>query len=503
MDLNIEDIIKSYMLLSFQSARSNNIVGVIWTFVLMFMVGYFKPIKEIVSSWFNGWGSAKKTATIQMVGSIIEDRFGTRRQFSKRFISLLHYVSSDISHIGVNEMIEICTEDHTICRNKIDDMLVNQTYPVKISKDIHCKFNIETDDSINEKTKAKYTKVNVDVYSNTLDISQLLKFIDKCVESYTAHLNKLIQDNIYYFVYDKEGENEGFKKILFQSNKTFDNVFFQSKAELISRLDLFQTGADTYKKFGIPHTFGILMHGEPGTGKTSTIKAIANYTKRHIISIPLYKITDITVLSKLFHNEEIDGITVPFNKRIYVFEEIDCNGLKEIVKTRSKIHSGDIERQHVEKAVSSLLKDLKEEAHTKDIYSLLESNMISSATCKPQQSTNLTLGGLLELIDGIVETPGRIIILTTNHPELLDSALIRPGRIDMNICYKNTSLDDVKEMFKLWYDYILTPEEEAEVCPETFSHADVCQMFFRELYNPQKVLQNLRRSSQCDNKMSL
>lgn len=41
--------------------------------------------------------------------------------------------------------------------------------------------------------------------------------------------------------------------------------------------------------------------------------------------------------------------------------------------------------------------------------------------------------GLLNVLDGVVDTPGRIVIMTTNHPETLDAALIRPGRIDKKI----------------------------------------------------------------------
>ena len=43
------------------------------------------------------------------------------------------------------------------------------------------------------------------------------------------------------------------------------------------------------------------------------------------------------------------------------------------------------------------------------------------------------LQGLLNVLDGVVDTPGRIVIMTTNHPEALDAALIRPGRIDKKV----------------------------------------------------------------------
>ncbi len=45
----------------------------------------------------------------------------------------------------------------------------------------------------------------------------------------------------------------------------------------------------------------------------------------------------------------------------------------------------------------------------------------------------LNLAGLLNVLDGVVDTPGRIVIMTTNHPEQLDPALIRPGRINKKV----------------------------------------------------------------------
>ena len=64
----------------------------------------------------------------------------------------------------------------------------------------------------------------------------------------------------------------------------------------------------------------------------------------------------------------------------------------------------------------------------------------------------ITLSFLLNLLDGVLETPGRIVIMTSNHPERLDPALVRPGRIDINLRVGYCSRDMVIDMFRFFYD---------------------------------------------------
>ena len=72
-------------------------------------------------------------------------------------------------------------------------------------------------------------------------------------------------------------------------------------------------------------------------------------------------------------------------------------------------------------------KDKKKETDTFGLFDILSSKAKSS---DDKKSDKLDLSGLLNVLDGIVDTPGRMLIMTSNHPEKLDSALIRPGRID-------------------------------------------------------------------------
>lgn len=62
-------------------------------------------------------------------------------------------------------------------------------------------------------------------------------------------------------------------------------------------------------------------------------------------------------------------------------------------------------------------------------------------------SSNCTLSGLLNVLDGVGSQEGRIVIMTTNKPERLDSALVRPGRVDMKVHLGSISRKSAEQMF--------------------------------------------------------
>ena len=68
----------------------------------------------------------------------------------------------------------------------------------------------------------------------------------------------------------------------------------------------------------------------------------------------------------------------------------------------------------------------------------------------PQEK--LTLSGLLNIMDGILETPGFVIIMISNYPERLDGALIRPGRIDLKIEFPYCDAMMIIDLIEKFYD---------------------------------------------------
>jgi len=79
-------------------------------------------------------------------------------------------------------------------------------------------------------------------------------------------------------------------------------------------------------------------------------------------------------------------------------------------------------------------------------------------------SDTLNLAGILNVLDGVVDTPGRMLVMTSNHPEMLDPALIRPGRIDKQICLTYMVGDQAAKMIEHYFQTELTTMQVQDIC---------------------------------------
>ncbi|EGX95658.1 BCS1-like ATPase [Cordyceps militaris CM01] len=162
-----------------------------------------------------------------------------------------------------------------------------------------------------------------------------------------------------------------------------------------------------YSNRGIPYRRGYLLWGPPGTGKSSLSVALAGYFRMKIYIVSLSSLTATEEnLASLFAE-------LPTNC-IVLLEDIDTAGLS---KTREK----------------------KKDDDDKD-----------GSDSTPSQG-QLSLSALLNILDGVAAQEGRVLIMTTNHLESLDKALIRPGRVDMIIPFQLADADMSESIFKAIY----------------------------------------------------
>jgi hypothetical protein len=109
-----------------------------------------------------------------------------------------------------------------------------------------------------------------------------------------------------------------------------------------------------------------------------------------------------------------------------------------------------------------------------------------------EEKNPIDLSFLLNLLDGTLESSGRIIAITTNFPERIDRALIRPGRIDMILQFKKCSISILKEMVESFYDAELDSERlNDESLQEKWSPAEVNQILFRNFNSMENAIHEI------------
>lgn len=167
--------------------------------------------------------------------------------------------------------------------------------------------------------------------------------------------------------------------------RALDSVILppEQLARIVGDIDRFLGARDWYTKRGVPYRRGYLLEGPPGCGKTSLVMALAGHFRRPVYALNLGSLPNDDAL--------IEAVTSVPEHAILLIEDIDAT---EASATRTTAEPG-------------VIGEKKEEAKA------------------------LTLSGLLNAIDGVFSRDGRILVMTTNHPEKIDPALLRPGRADV------------------------------------------------------------------------
>jgi hypothetical protein len=388
--------------------------------------------------------------------------------YSDRFKSLWSYI---IDNIDKNKTIYKIKENHTNYQSSsrlrhedtiknYDMFMVYQSKHFQIDDDIYVKADIEVENDNNEKDKinTKTDKITITVYSYTHSLSYLKKYIDNITETHLSSIKETRENKRFIYFLDKTEINSDdetsldcWREDLFESARTFNNIFFDGKKQLLEKIDFFLQNKNWYYEKGIPYSLGIGLHGPPGTGKTSFIKALANYTNRHVVVISLKIIKTKQQLEKFFfentYNDDNEDNSILWDKKILVFEDIDCIG--DIILDRSSKFS---ERKTHTRKKSPFDKSSETNAGEMKIGEILQAvcdlNETGTATVSALTKEHpITLDDILNLWDGIRETPGRILIISSNHYDKLDPALIRPGRIDITHELSNASHNTISEIY--------------------------------------------------------
>jgi hypothetical protein len=230
---------------------------------------------------------------------------------------------------------------------------------------------------------------------------------------------------------DEQGASNGgngdsgasFMMYEFSTTSSFSNFFSTEATQVKEDLDHFLLNRAAYYRTGRPWTYTILNEGVPGVGKTKLVKAIAAYTGATLIVLNLQHIQDVRTLYNVFHSSVLGGEHVPHDKRVYYIPEVDTQALESLGK-RNNSRNNFVKTGGEAEPVAPVLNVKK----------------------KP------TLGEVLNVLDGVPERHGHILILDTNHLANLDPAMIRPGRVDRILSWRRMSGENVRKYLENLFD---------------------------------------------------
>ena len=413
----------------------------------------------------------KKINTISLVSKKIWTRYGRyKNMISEEKLGILYYVSKNVNKF--NDLYKL-TQD---CRTYSEYMYseekeapmdsyytISQETPVEIFKDKQNYISLELRESISNTAQEgsqsnKMERIITDklVLRSNLSLQEMTTFIDTAKQKRLEDLQNDTNRYIYTYLGEDDDKNPIFEKELFRPYCSFDKLVGSVPKKIEHSFNFFSSdkGQAWYKKRNLPYQLTVLLHGPPGTGKSCIASAVATKFNLHIVRIKLSLIKTNYQFIKAFKNKVFCDNKIEYTQILYLFDELDTEQ-NSILKKRTQSATSKQVLFTKEDTPSALASPAqKKELINK--YSIKEgdlNNLIDNLFTGPTQTNHdsLTLGTILEELNGINQMYGRKMFIISNHPEKLDPAILRPGRIDLKYKLDHLSYCESLELINIFF----------------------------------------------------